>query len=133
MSRLVSKEKQSDVDFLPNARRIASIAADYKAKNIKAFDVRNLTVLTDCIVMCTVTSEPQLKAVYNGVREGMKEIGVTPLHAEGGMSSNWLVLDYGSILFHIFREKAYDFYDLDGLWADAPSVDLDLDEDEPRQ
>ncbi len=129
MSRLVKKTRQEDLDFLPNARRIASIAADYKAKNIKGFDVRNLTVLTDCIVMCTVTSEPQLKAVYNGVREGMKEIGVSPLHAEGSMSSNWLVLDFGAILFHIFREKAYDFYDLDGLWADAPPLDLDLDEE----
>lgn len=129
MTKLLKKTKDQDADFLPNARRIASIAQGFKAKSIKGYDVTGLTVLTDCILMCAVTSEPQLKAVYNGVRAGMKEIGVGPLHAEGQMDSNWLVLDYGVILFHIFRREAYEFYDLDGLWGDAPEVDLDLDEE----
>jgi ribosome-associated protein len=128
VSGIVKKAREEELESLPNARRIANIAAGYKAKNIKGFDVRGLTVLTDCILMCTVTSEPQLKAVFNGVREDMKEIGVTPLHAEGEVTSNWLVLDYGTILFHIFREDAYEFYDLEGLWGDAPELDLDLDE-----
>ena len=129
MPKLIKKPSPTDLDFLPNARRIASIAYGYKAKNVKGYDVRGLTILTDCFVMCSVSSEPQLKAVYNGVREGLKEIGVLPLHAEGAVSSNWLVLDYGTTLFHIFRESAYEFYDLDGLWGDAPLLDLDLDEE----
>ena len=129
MTKLIKKTAEQKIEILPNARRIASIAQKYRAKNILAYDVRGLTVLTDSFVMCSVTSEPQLKAVYNGVRDGMKEIGVRPLRAEGEMSSNWLVLDYGDIIFHVFRERAYEFYDLGGLWGDAPLLDLDLDED----
>ncbi len=129
MTRLIKKAAEHEPDILPNARRIASIAQKFRAKSIEGYDVRELTVLADCFLMCSVTSEPQLKAVYNGVREGMKEIGLLPLHAEGEISSNWLVLDYGVIIFHIFRERAYDFYDLGGLWGDAPLLDLDLDED----
>lgn len=114
---------------MPNARRIAGIAQDYKAKQIRGYDVRGLTVLTDCIILCTVSNEPQMKALYKGVRGEMAEIGVIPLHAEGEFSSNWLVLDFGTIMFHVFRENANDFYDLDGLWGDAPAIDLELEED----
>ena len=128
MTKLIKKSAEQELDILPNARRIASIAQNYRAKNILGYDVRGLTVLADCFLMCSVTSEPQLKAVYNGVRDGMKEIGVLPLRAEGEVSGNWLVLDYGAIIFHIFRERAYEFYDLGGLWGDAPLLDLDLDE-----
>ncbi len=128
MSGLVKKAPKDDLEFLPNARRIAAAMQDFKAKNIKGFDVRALTVMTDCIMMCSVTSEPQLKAVYRGVREAMGEIKVSPLHAEGSVDSNWLVLDYGTILVHFFRESAYEFYGLDSLWGDAPAVDLALEE-----
>ena len=128
MPKLVKKAKKEELEFLPNARRIASVAYGYKAGKIKGYDLRGLTVLTDCFVMCSVTSEPQLKAVYNGVRQALKDVGRLPLHAEGAVSSNWLVLDYGTIMFHIFRESAYDFYDLDGLWGDAPMLDLDIAE-----
>ncbi|MDK1020556.1 MAG: ribosome silencing factor [Candidatus Hydrogenedentes bacterium] len=129
MTKLIKKTFEQEIDILPNARRIASIAQKFRAKDIQGYDVRELTVLTDCFLMCSVTSEPQLKAVYHGVRDGMKEIGVWPLRAEGEISSSWLVLDYGAIIFHIFRERAYEFYDLGGLWGDAPLLDLDLDED----
>lgn len=128
MSGLVKKAPKDDVEFLPNARRIAAAMVDYKAKNIKGFDLRSLSVFTDCIMMCSVTSEPQLKAVYKGVREAMTEIKILPLHAEGAFDSNWLVLDYGVILVHVFRESAYEFYGLDSLWGDAPAVDLALDQ-----
>ena len=129
MPGLVKRATKGEPDFMPNARRIAAIAQEYKAKRIGGYDVRGLTVLTDCILLCTVANEPQLKAVYKGVREQMSEIGVLPLHAEGEFSSNWLVLDFGTIMFHIFRENAYAFYDLDGLWGDAPALDLELDEE----
>ncbi len=129
MTKLIKKTTEQENEILPNARRIASIAQSYRAKQILGYDVRGLTVLADCFLMCSVTSEPQLKAVFNGVRDGMKEIGVRPLRSEGEISSNWLLLDYGTIIFHIFRESAYEFYDLGGLWGDAPLLDLDLDED----
>ena len=117
----------SDTSFLANARRIAALAASKKASRIVAFDVRGLTLIADAFVICTASSEPQVKAVANAVKDGMKEIGVAPLCLEGTFQGGWLLLDYGEILFHVFRPEAREFYDLDGMWGDAPAIDLDLE------
>lgn len=127
MPKLVKKQQSEEKDFLPNLLRMGSIAADFKASKIRALDVRELTLISDCFLICSVSSEPQLKAVYNGIRERMKEeTGLKPLNTEGEFSSNWVILDYGAMLVHIFREKARELYDLDGLWGDAPEINLEL-------
>ena len=77
--------------------------------------------------MCSCTSDPQLKAIFNGIKDGMKEVGVRPFHTEGQSDSSWILIDYGSIFVHIFKAAAYEFYDLDGFWADAEVIDLELD------
>ena len=128
MARIVKRPPQAEPDFLPSTRRIAGFAAERKARDVRAYDVRGLTIIADSFVLCTATSEPHAKAVFNAVKEGMKEIGVRPLCTEGKPADGWLVLDYGDVIFHIFREEARSFYDLDGLWGDAPSIDLDLDD-----
>lgn len=128
MARLLKKKKSpTDESFLPTTHKIAELAAEKKAKDIKAYDVRGLTLVADTFVLCTATSEPQLKAVLNAVKDGMKAIGVAPLRTEGAFSDGWVLLDYGSVIVHVFREKSREFYDLDGLWGDAPEVPLDLD------
>ena len=88
--------------------------------------MRGLTIIADVFIVCTANSEPQMKAIYNSVREGMREIGLAPINTEGVYSGGWLLMDFGSVLFHIFRQEARDFYDLDGLWADAPVIPLDI-------
>ncbi len=128
MPKLVKKEKEGERSFLPHAIRAGSIAADFKAINIRVLDVRELTLIADCFMICSVSSEPQLKAVYNGIRDQMKEeTGLRALNTEGELSANWVILDYGALIVHIFREEAREFYDLDGLWGDAPEIDLELD------
>jgi ribosome-associated protein len=128
LARLVRKAGQSpEPDFLPNTLRIGALAAKLKAKDIRVYDVRDLTVIADAFVLCSASSEPQLKAIFNAVKEGMREIGVAPLRTEGTFSGGWFVMDYGSIIFHIFREEAREFYDLDGLWGDAPRIRLEVD------
>jgi len=126
MPKLRKKGDDPQPAFLPNTLRIGALCAKRKAKDVRAYDVRGLTVVADSLVLCTASSEPHFKAVYNEVREGMKEVGVAPLRSEGTTKGAWLVIDYGDIVFHLFREEAREFYDLDGLWADAPVVDLDL-------
>ena len=119
------KRKVSTLDdqsYVPNALRIAELASDKKAKNIKIFDVQGLTLIADAFVICTATSEPQLKAVFNSVKDGMTEIGVKPLRSEGAFHGGWLLLDFGDVLVHIFREEAREFYDLDGMWGDAKLI-----------
>jgi len=119
----VSKRRRKP-SSLTVARAIARVAAEKKAKDIKAYDVEGLTLIADSFVLCTVMSEPQQKAVFNSVYEELKEKGITPLSTEGGFQDNWMVMDYGSVVFHIFRQKARDYYDLDGMWGDAPTLDL---------
>ncbi len=129
MAEIVNKAPKPEPDFFADVLRIASIAADYKAIDIRAYDVRGLTLVTDCVIVCSVASEPQFKAVLNGVRERMREeAGRKPLHVEGSTRGRWSVMDYGTVIFHIFREQAREFYDLDGLWGDAPQVHLELDD-----
>lgn len=128
MPKLVPKTApEAAPDFLPNLYRIAEIAAQFKAINIKAYDVRGLTLVTDCFLMCSASSDRQLKAIFNGIREGMKEAGIGPTTTEGDFEGSWLLLDYGDVIVHIFREEAREFYDLDGLWGDAPMIELTLD------
>lgn len=125
--RKSSKDSQQ-ADFLPKARRIAHYISEKKAEQIVGYDVRGLTLVTDCFILCTANSEPQMKAIAESVHDGMKEIGVGPLHREGAFSGAWLLVDYGDVIVHVFREEARAFYDLDGLWGDAPRVDLEVDD-----
>jgi len=117
----------AEAPHIANTLRIAALAAEKKAKGIRAFNLQGLTLIADSFVLCTATSEPQMKAVRNAIIEGMKKIGVAPLHVEGNHRSDWLLLDYGDIIVHVFREEARDFYDLDGLWGDAPEIALGLE------
>lgn len=127
MPRLVKKQHTpAEESFIPTARRIAESAADKKAKDIKAYDVRGFTVMADSFLLCTATSEPQMKAVANAVREDMREVGRSPRNVEGTHRDGWVLLDFGDVIVHVFREQARAFYDLDGMWADAPEIALDI-------
>ncbi len=134
MAKLVRKKKTAEAvvdaapDFVANVLRIASLAAKYKAIDLKAYDVRGLTVIADAFVVCSAASEPQLRAIHDGVREGMKEIKVAPLRSEGAFTGGWLVIDYGDIIFHVFRQESREFYDIDGFWGDAPLMDLGIED-----
>lgn len=128
MTRSVKKAARVEPDFVDFTRRIALLADDHKAVDIRAYDVRGLTLIADSFVICTATSEPHVRAVYNAIVMGMQEAGLKPLHKEGGYSNGWVVLDYGSIVVHIFRKESREYYDLDGLWGDAPAIALGLNE-----
>lgn len=127
MEKLVPKIEPAEANPFPNALRIAALADERKGEDIRGYDVRGMTLICDALVICTANSEPQMKAIYNHVHEGMKEINVASLRKEGLVNGQWLVLDYGTVIFHLFRRDARAYYDLDGLWADAPQLDLGLD------
>ncbi len=128
MPKLVPKSPpKPEPDFLRNLHRLAELVAHYKAENVRAYDVRGLTLVTDCFLMCTAKSDRQLKALFNGLRDGMKEAGISPTASEGEYDGAWMLLDFSDVIVHIFREEAREFYDLDGLWGDAEPVELDVD------
>ena len=127
MAKLVVKKKSEENEFMPHVLRMADLAAEKKAVEIKAYDLRGLTLVADAFILCTVTSDPQMRAVYNSIREGMKEVSVAPFNVEGTHQDGWLLLDYSAVIVHIFKPEARAFYDLDGLWADAVEIPLELD------
>ena len=109
---------------MPLVGRIVSAAADHKAKDLKAYDVRDLTIIADAFVICTAASAPQMKAVFNAVRREMKGSIKHNRHMAAEPNASWLVLDFNDVIFHVFRQDARAFYDLDGLWADALEIEL---------
>ena len=76
-------------------------------------------------MICSGTSEPHLKAVSSGIRDGLhKEYGLSPLASEGSPNSQWIVIDYSDVLVHIFHSDKREFYALENLWSDAPRLAL---------
>ncbi len=90
-------------------------------------DLRGISSFTDFFVICSGASEPHLKAISNGIRQGLREqVCLSPLGAEGSVASQWLVMDYSEVLVHIFHQKKREFYALENLWSDAPRLNLIL-------
>jgi ribosome-associated protein len=107
------------------ARLCVKLAEDKKAENIVVLDLRGISSFTDFFVICSGTSEPHLKAINTGIREGLREHSqIYPLNSEGTVASQWLVMDYSDVLVHIFLEKKREFYALENLWSDAPRLNL---------
>ena len=107
---------------------IVKIAAnalnEKKAKQISAIKVADLTIIADYFVIATATSSTQVRAFTDEVEAKLEENGVTPHHIEG-KSSGWTVLDYGSVIVHIFMADQREFYGLDKMWSDGEAVNMD--------
>lgn len=107
------------------AQRIATYASDKQAKDVAALDLRGISTFTDFFVICSGSSEPQLKAIAGGITEGLrKDHGMKPNAQDGFPASQWIVIDYGDVVVHIFHEAKRDLYSLEDLWNDAPRLEL---------
>ena len=91
---------------------------DRRAVDIAVLDLKSASETLDYFIVATGESSVQLKALEDRVRERLKEVGVSPKGIEGP-STRWILLDYGFIVVHVMSPEARDFYDLEGLWADA--------------
>lgn len=106
---------------------LARAAADYadskKAEDIVILDARGISPVTDYFVICTASSQPQLRAVRNEIWEKLVENhGIRPLVRDDNLDSFWLILHYGDVMVHIFLKEKREFYALEDLWNDAPLV-----------
>jgi ribosome-associated protein len=104
------------------ARRIVELAEDKKAADIALLDLTGLTTLADHFVICSGGSERQLDAIANGIVETLQEEGVRPIGREGLPASHWVLLDYGSVVVHVFTPPERDFYQLEKHWAQAKTI-----------
>lgn len=108
------------------ATAVAKAMDSKKANDIRVLKVEDLTVLTDYFVICTGQSATQVKALADEVEYQLDQAGVQPLHREGMDARNWILLDYGAVIVHVFYPQTRDFYDLEHLWADATPVEIEL-------
>ncbi len=96
-----------------------------KGLDIKVLETGELTTLADYFVLCSATSTSQIKALGDACEKAMKEqAGEDPHHVEGHRGGTWVLLDFSSVVVHIFNEEAREFYDLERLWSDAKNVDI---------
>ena len=105
-------------------RALAAVAAgaDKKAENPVVLDVRGLSGVADYFVLLSADSDRQAAAVADAVDEKLSGLGAQRLGAEGRSGGGWVLLDFGDVVVHVMSPQAREFYDLEGLWADAPRV-----------
>ena len=103
------------------AERIAAIASDRKAQDIRILDVAGLVGYTDCFVVATGNTERQTKAIHDAVLESLKADGVRPARVEGDREARWILMDYLDCVLHVFTPDARAFYRLEQLWGEAPA------------
>jgi len=101
----------------------ADYALDKKAENVRILNVHGLSSLTDYLVIASGRSDRQVQAIAEAVRVEMKHRHATaPLAVEGMNEGRWVLVDYGDVMVHVFQEPVREFYDLDGLWREAPEI-----------
>jgi ribosome-associated protein len=114
------------IDSQALADRIARIASDRKAVDIRVIDLRGIVGYTDFFVVCSGNSERQTKAISDAVHRELKdEEGLLPRRAEGAREARWILLDYLDCVVHIFTPEAREFYRLENLWGEAPGRDVE--------
>ncbi len=116
-----------DPDTLELVRNTTAAAHDKKAFDVIALDVSDLTSFTDAFVLCSTSSDRHLDAVADAIKRRLKSQR-KPLHIEGSGGGQWILIDFGDVIVHVFTEERRSYYNLEGLWGDAPQIEVLPDE-----
>ena len=104
------------------ARRVVEVAEDKKAADIVLLDLAGITTLADYFVICSGGSERQIQAIADGVLGTLREEGVRPIGREGVAASHWILVDFGSVIVHVFTPPERDYYELEKHWSEARTI-----------
>lgn len=111
---------------MPPSRDVAIAAAraasDKQATDIVVLDVSDIIVITDLFLLCTASTQRQIRSVIDAIEEALRGLGVKPMRREGEADAGWWLLDYIDVVVHVFGEEEREYYDLERLWSDAPRV-----------
>ena len=125
MGRSANKTQQPQTVEPDEAIMIAARAAgEKKATDIAILDLRQVASFTEYFVLCTGANARQVTAIADSVEEQLRNRGKRPLHTEGYSSAEWILLDYGDFIVHIFSSASRRFYDLERLWRDAGRIEI---------
>lgn len=107
---------------LERARAVAALCCDRRAVGVRLLDLRGLCAYADFLVVATVASRPQMRAILRDTGKMFAPEKYRPLNPGMGYDERWLLADYGDIVIHLFSREARDFYGIEEMWADAIEV-----------
>ena len=106
------------------AIQVTKALDEKKGRNIKLLRISDVSSLADYFLICTATSNTHVKTLCDFAEFTMEQLGEPMLGREGHRGNTWELLDYGSVVVHVFTEEAREFYNLERIWADGENVDL---------
>ncbi len=112
------------MDSREAALLMARTAEDRKGSDVIILDIRKITLVADYFLITSAPSTIRVKAIADAIAESAKQNGLEILHTEGHGTARWVLLDYGSVVVHVFLEEERLFYNLERLWGDAPVVQV---------
>jgi ribosome-associated protein len=113
----LANRNSTDQDSLELARDIVGVIADQKGEDVLLLDIQEVSILADYFIIGSVNSTRQAKAVIEELKQGTKHrFDVRPFRIEGDANSGWVLMDYGSVVVHLFTPEMRAYYDLEGLW-----------------
>ena len=104
------------------AKNIAEAALDRKAHDLVIMDLRKFSSFTEYFIVCSGTSDRQVRAIADSIDETMRKKKILPIGMEGYNAGRWILLDYGDVVAHVFYTEDREHYQLEKLWSDAPRI-----------
>lgn len=106
------------------AEQAYNIIDDKFGKDIVVLNISNISVMADYFIIASAGSSSQLKAISDAVDQKLFELGIRLRHMEGTVNSGWVLLDFGSIIVHLFTKEQREFYNLERIWGDAEKLQI---------
>lgn len=119
------KEPAGSFEVSSDVERAVELALERKAQDLVVLDLRGISSATDYFVICSGTSDIQVRSIAEHVSERLKKEGARADHIEGLDRARWVLLDYIDFVVHVLHPSARDFYQLENLWGDAPRRDFE--------
>jgi ribosome-associated protein len=113
-----------DEEIFEDVRTAVQAAEEKKAQDLVVLQIAEITSFTDYFIICSGSSTRQVQAIADAITEQLKKRGVRPMNTEGYANAEWVLIDFGTFVAHIFTETSRRFYDLERLWRDAKKVSV---------
>ena len=114
--------KKKDLDSRKRALLCTNASLEKKAKDLVILKVKEISAFADYFIICSGSSDRQVRAIADAIQENLKLAGILPLGIEGEAAGQWILMDYDDVIIHIFLETVRTFYDLERLWSEAPRM-----------
>lgn len=112
---------------------LAHAAWEKKAQYTEVIEIKTLSDIADYFLICSADSDRGVKTIVDNIEQKLKEMGERAIGVEGYSEGNWVLIDAGDVVVHVFYDPIRRFYDIEGLWIDAPRIKLPIEEQFPNQ